>query len=104
MLVLNRNRAFFKWLDLMETEKSFSGFLKYVKIISVILIELFLVIPATEYFLENMTSLRNMIESMYGIISFATSFAMYCIFLGSRPALNRLLAELQDIVDSSKRF
>lgn len=64
--------------------------------------ELFLVIPAIVYFLENTQNLRNQLSSMYVIMSFGTSFAMYCIFLVNRPALNQLLAELQDLVDSSK--
>lgn len=97
MLVLSLNRVLFNWLDLMETEKSISS-LKYMKIISVVSIDLLLVIPAIAYFLENTSNLRNMIESMYGIMAFSTSFGMYCIFLANRPALIRLIAELQDIV------
>lgn len=100
MIVLHRNRIFFKYLDLIETGQPFPIW-RYIKVASVISIELFLVIPAIAYFLENITSLQRATESVIGILSFSTSFGMYCLFLANRRPLNRLIAELQDIVNSS---
>lgn len=69
MLVLQANRIFFKHIFLLGSGKRLS-IDQYVKTGLFLSIELFLVIPAMVYFVQNIRNIRSATESMYGIASF----------------------------------
>lgn len=123
MLVLLSNRIFFKYLFLLDV-KNPSDLWRRIKIAAFMSFEIFLILPAIIYFVENILSLQEATQSSYVIsafryfgfyfhfhlevwifpyfLCFSISFGMYCYFFAKQQKIIEILNELQGIIDSSE--